>query len=344
VKTFVGNIVVAAGLLAAAGVAHAADGDTLKKVQERGALRCSGADGSFLGFMELDDKGNWKGLDIDLCRALAAGIFGTSKGHLEIVPISWAQRWPALQSGDIDVVIKSSDWNLSRDRDLHLAMSLPYLMGSYRMLTHASTGATDIKGLNGATICVSAGSAAQTSLTRVLEGASVKAEVVAYEKTDEERNAYLDGRCDAMLEGLEVLAGIRTQAKNPQDHVLLPNVFAVVPLSIIVPEGDPQWLDIQNWMLSSLWYAEANGITSENIDKIRANPPSTTTAKFLGVTPGYGASLGLPDDWAYNIIKEVGNYKEIYDTTQGDLSPYKIPRGVNELFSNGGVHYPLSLD
>lgn len=333
-------------LLAAAALAlttgAAAAQTRLDTIEERGKLLCSGHNGSYLGFAEVDDQGGWKGLDIDLCRGLAASIFGQSEGHLEIVPISWAQRWPALQSGDIDVVIKLSGWSQSRDTELNLAYSLPYFVAAFHVMAPADLGAESLADLDGGSICVSAGTTTERFLAAYIEKIGIDAEIIVFESGDEVRSAYFNQRCDGLTLLAPPLAAARAGAEDPEAHVILPDVIALEPEGIIVPEGDPKWLDVQNWMISSLFFAELNGITSENVDEIRANPPSAQIGKFLGTTPGYGERLGLPDDWAYNLIKEVGNYAEIYDRNIGQ--PYKLPRAMNNLYTNGGVFYPLMVD
>ncbi|WP_193369684.1 transporter substrate-binding domain-containing protein [Pelagibius marinus] len=341
------GLVAAAAITLATQAAHAqvANDSRLTTVLERGSLLCSGHNGSFLGFAEVDDKGNWKGVDIDLCRALAAGLFGKSEGHLEIVPISWAQRWPALQSGDIDVVIKVSGWTQSRDTELNLAYSRPYFIGAFQVMAHAKLGAKTVADLDGGTLCVGAGTSTERAAATYLESHDIEAELLTFENGDELRNSYYEGRCDGQVEWAPSLAAGRVDAPDgAESHVILPDVIALEAEGIIVPEGDPDWLDVQNWMLSSLWFAEMEGITSENVDDIRANPPSETVAKFLGVSPGYGDRLGLPNDWAYNMIKEVGNFAEIYDRNIGAGSPYNLPRGINALYNAGGVFYPMIVD
>ncbi len=337
----------AVAVVAASQMAHAqvAEDSRLNTVLERGSLLCSGHNGSFLGFAEVDDQGNWRGVDIDLCKALAAGLFGSSEGNLEIVPISWAQRWPSLQSGDIDVVIKVSGWTQSRDTELNLAYSRPYFIGAFQTMTRTDLGASSMADLTGGTICVAAGTSTERATATYLETNQIDAEMLTFENGDELRNSYYEGRCDGLVEWAPSLAAGRVDAPDGADaHVILPDVIALEAEGIIVPEGDPDWLDVQNWMLSSLWFAEMEGITSENIDDVRANPPSSTVGTFLGVNPGYGARLGLPDDWAYNMIKEVGNFAEIYERNIGSGSPYNLPRGINNLYNAGGVFYPMIID
>jgi len=322
----------------------AADKSRLETVKERGSLLCSGHNGSFLGFAEVDDKGKWKGVDVDLCRALAAGLFGKSEGHLEIVPISWAQRWPALQSGDIDVVIKVSGWTQSRDTELNLAFSRPYFIGAFQVMAKKSLGVTKVAELEGGAVCTSAGTSTERALASYLENHKIDAEIISFEKGDEVRTAYFADRCDGIVEWAPALAAVRVDAAKPDDHIILPDVLGLEGEGIVIPEGDPDWMDVQNWMLSSLWFAEQEGITSANIDTFKAEPPTTEIGKLLGVTPGYGSRLGLSDDWAYNMIKEVGNFAEIYDRNIGADSPYKLPRGINALYNDGGVFYPMTID
>ena len=324
----------------AAGAAEAQS--RLDTVKDRGTLLCSGHNGSYLGFAEVDDQGNWRGFDIDFCRGLAASVFGTSEGHLDIVPISWAQRWPSLQSGDVDVIIKLSGWSQSRDTELNLAYSIPYFVAAFHVMAHADIGAESVADLDGGSICVSAGTTTERFLAAYVEQIGIEAEIIVFEDGDEVRSAYFNRRCDGLTLLAPPLAAARAISENPEDHVILPDVIALEPEGIIVPEGDPDWLDVMNWMISSLFFAEINGITQANVDGLRANPPSTQIGKFLGVTPGYGERLGLSDDWAYNLIKEVGNYAEIYDRNVG--GPYSVPRAMNNLYTNGGVFFPLMVD
>jgi general L-amino acid transport system substrate-binding protein len=342
----IGAILVAGTVFGGASVSGtAAQAETrLTTVLERGKLLCSGHNGSFLGFAEVDDRGAWKGLDIELCKALAAGLFGKSEGHLDIVPISWAQRWPALQSGDIDVVIKASGWTMSRDTELNLSFSRPYFLGATQVMAHAATEAKTIADLEGGSICVSAGTSTERLLATYLDAKKIEAEVIVFEKGDEVRSAYFENRCDAMAEWGPSLAAISADAPEPEANVILSDVLAVEAEGIVLPEGDPKWMDVQNWMLNSLIFAEENGITQANVEAMRAAPPSDTIGKFLGVTPGYGSRLGLSDDWAFNMLKEVGNFQEIYDRALGESSPYKLPRGINALYTDGGVFYALIVD
>lgn len=327
----------------AAGAALADTGDTLKAVKARGALNCTGGDGSNPGFAEVDDKGNWKGLDIELCRAMSTAIFGTSD-KLKIIPISWAQRWPSLQSGDVDVVIKSSGGTFSRDTELGFQFSNSYYLGTTTVLAHKSLGISSLKDADGGTVCVLAGSSQEKQVSSYAEQLGIKLETVAMGTFEELNDAYYSGRCD-MTVGWGPTVGItRSTAPNPEDHIILPDQLSLEPEVMIVRQGDDNWLDIANWMLSALLFAEQEGVTSANVDEMKAHPPTVEVGKLLGATPGFGKPLGLSDDWAYNVIKQEGNYAEIFERTLGQGSTYGMPRGLNALWNAGGVLFPYVID
>lgn len=344
VRTLGAGAALAAGVVAFSATAMAADlGKTLKTVQERGQLLCTGHNGTYLGFAEVDDKGKWKGFDIELCKALAVAIFGTTD-KLKIVPISWAQRFPSIQSGDIDIIIKVTGWTMGRDTELGLQFSRPYFLGATQLMASKASGAKTAKDLDGATLCVAAGTSTERITADYLTSINVKYKVISFEKSEEMRSAYFAGRCDAFAGWGPNLAITRTKAKNPNDHVILPDIMAVEPESAAMRQGDDQWVDVFNWMMTALWVAEQHNITSENVDKVAKNPPNPSVGRMLGASPGFGKRLGLRDTWAREMIKSVGNYKQIFDRTLGDKSPYNLERGPNNLLSNGGAFYPLIID
>lgn len=323
--------------------AQAGQGDTLAKVKERGRVLCPGHNGSYLGFAEVDDAGNWKGLDIELCKALSTAIFG-SPDKAEIVPLSWAQRFPALAANDIDAIIKVTAWTLGRDTEIGLQFSRPYLIGTTQLLVTKALGAETAADLDGGSICVGAGSATERQVTDYFKKLGVEVNLITYENTNEMVASYFAGRCDALSGWGPNIAIRRASAPNPDDHVFLPDVVALEAEAIAVRQGDDQWVDIMNWLLSALMTAEQFGITQANVDDAKANPASPEVERLLGVTPGVGDRLGLSNDWAYNVIKTVGNYGEIFDRTLGADSPYKMPRGANALWTDGGVMFPLAFD
>ncbi len=323
--------------------AQAQDEGVLGEIKARDSLLCTGHNGSYLGFAEVDAQGEWQGFDIEMCRALATAILG-SPDKAQIIPISWAQRFPAIQSGDIDVIIKVTGWTMTRDTELGLQYSRPYFIGPFYVMSRSDLGAESISDLEGGVFCVNAGTTVERVLADYMETNGIEYQPLAFEKGEELRAALYAGRCDAIAGFGPFLSSTRVNAPNPDDFTIIGDVIKLEPEGIVVRQGEDDFLDVINWMVTALLLAEENGITSENVDEMKANPPSATVERLLGVTPGVGTRLGLQDDWAYNVIKTVGNYGQIYDRTVGDDSRYKLPRGLNNLWNNGGLLYPLVLD
>lgn len=338
-----GAAALALGVLHVAAVAEAAGGKTLEAVKARGTLNCTGHDGSYLGFAEVDDKGNWKGMDIDLCRAVTTAVLG-DPDKLKIVPISWAQRWPSLQSGDIDIIIKASGGTLSRDTELGLQFTNSYYLGTTKVMAHKELNVASLKDADGGSICIPAGTSQEQQVAAYTAKLGIKLEPVLIEKTEELEQAYFSGRCDMYAQWGPTLAIARKAKGKVEDHIILPDVLDVEPEVMIVRQGDDNWVDIANWTLSALLFAEQSGITSKNVDELKAKPTSPQIGKFLGATPGVGSGLGLSDDWAYNVIKNVGNYGEIFERNLGMESPYQMDRELTNLWNNGGVLFPLVFD
>ena len=317
---------------------------TLTQIQERGTLLCSGHNGSYFGFVEVNDQNEWKGLDIDLCRALTTAILGDPDAN-QIVPLSWAQRFPALQSGDVDVIIKATGWTMGRDTELGLQFSLPYFFGGTQFMAHGDLAISEATGLDGGTICVEAGTTIERISANYLSTIGVEHTMVSYESAAELRAAYLANRCDAFAGWGPNLAVLRaTEIDNPESHVILSDQLSSEPISAAMRQGDEGFVDLVNWMLASLLIAEEEGVTSANVEKMAANPPNPKVARLLGVEPGMGERLGLRDTWAREMIAAVGNFAEIYDRNLGKDSPYKLDRGLNNLWSHGGVLYAPILD
>lgn len=323
--------------------AQAQEANLVDTIKERDSLLCTGHNGSYLGFAEVDGQGEWQGFDIEICKALATAILG-SPDKLQIIPISFAQRFPSLQSGDIDVIIKVTGWTQSRDTDLGLQFSRPYFIGPFYTMAKTELGAEKISDLEGGVFCVNAGTTVERVLADYMEVLGVDYEPLAFEKGEELRAAFYAGRCDAIVGFGPFLSATRVNADNPDDFMIIDEVMKLEPEAIAVRQGQEQFLDVINWMITVLLTAEEAGITMENVDEFKANPPTPTIERMLGNTPGIGERMGLSDDWAYNVIKTVGNYAEIYDRTIGKDSRYQLPRGLNNLWSNGGVMYPLVID
>lgn len=339
------NILAASAVITAVTpvAAQAAAGDTLKAVQARGELNCTAGDSNFQGFFEINDKGEWHGIDIDYCRSVAVAIFG-SEDKLKLTPISWAQRFPALQSGDVDLVIKATGWTMSRDTEIGVQYSMPYFLGATQFMVPADLGAASVQDLDGGTICTASGTSTERLIADYLKATGLDIKLVSFEKNTEASAAYFAERCDSFAEWGPVLAARRASAPSPEEHVILPDILSMEPQSVAMRQGDDAWVDLVNWVIAVGRIAEENGITSENVDAERANPKNTTVGKLLGVTPGIGARLGLSDDWAYNVIKSVGNAEEIYERNVGMGSPYKLERRMNGPWQKGGVFYPPILD
>ncbi|MYI68663.1 MAG: amino acid ABC transporter substrate-binding protein [Boseongicola sp. SB0673_bin_14] len=335
---------VAAAGLSGIGTSAIAESETLKTVQERGTLLCSGHNGSYFGFVEVNDKNEWKGLDIDLCRALTVAILGDPDKN-QIVPLSWAQRFPALQSGDVDVVIKATGWTMGRDTELGLQFSIPYFFGGAQLMVRKELGITTASELGGGTVCVAAGTTIERIVADHLKAENVEHTMVSFEKTAEVIGAYKAGRCDAYAAwGPSIAVLLANQFEDADAHVILSDKLSAEPIAAAMRQGDEDWVDIVNWMLAALIKAEELGVTSANVEEMTANPPNPTVARLLGVDAGMGERLGLRDTWAREMIAEMGNFAEIYDRNLGEGSPYKLARGLNNLWSNGGVLYTPILD
>ena len=322
----------------------AAESPTLAGVKERGTLLCSGHNGSYFGFVEVNDKNEWKGLDIDLCRALTVAILGDPDKN-QIVPLSWAQRFPALQSGDVDVVIKATGWTMGRDTELGLQFSIPYFFGGAQMMVRKELGATTSADIDGGTVCVAAGTTIERIVADHLKSEEIEHEMVSFEKTAEVIGAYKAGRCDAYAAwGPSIAVLLANQFDDADSHMILSDKLSAEPIAAAMRQGDEEWVDIVNWMLGALIKAEELGVTSANVEEMTANPPNPTVARLLGVNPGMGERLGLRETWAREMIAEMGNFGEIYDRNLGEGSPYKLERGLNNLWSEGGVLYAPILD
>ncbi len=322
----------------------AAESKTVKTIKERGTLLCSGHNGSYFGFVEVNDKNEWKGLDIDLCRALTTAILG-DPSKAQIVPLSWAQRFPALQSGDVDIIIKATGWTMGRDTELGLQFSLPYFFGGTQLMAHGDLGIKDATGLAGGTVCVEAGTTIERIVADYLKTKKVEHNMVSYEKAAELRSAYLANRCDAFAGWGPNLAVLRaTEIENPDKHIILNDQLSSEPIAAAMRQGDEEFVDVANWMLAALLLAEEHGVTKANVNEMAANPVNPTVGRLLGTTPGIGSRLGLRETWARDMIAAVGNFGEIYDRNLGKDSPYKLDRGLNNLWSHGGVLYAPILD
>ncbi|RWR27742.1 amino acid ABC transporter substrate-binding protein [Sinirhodobacter populi] len=322
--------------IVAAATAHA--GETLDAVRERGVVRC-GAPLDVPGFGFSDSNGQLSGLEVDYCRAVAAAVLGDS-AKVEIVPLTPQTRFPALQSGEVDVAFRSTTLTFTRDTTLGFLFGPYSLYDGQGVMVPASLGATKIEDLDGATICVVPGSNSELTIGDYFRAHNLSFTPISIENSDDLRRAFLAGRCDVFTSDRSYLAVIRSVAPNPDDYVVLDETIAKSSLAPIVRQGDDQWYNIIRWITYAPLVAEELGVSSANADDLRANSPSPTIGRFLGKQADFANGLGLDDAWAYNIVKAVGNYAEIYDRNLGEASPIKLKRGDNQLYKDGGLHYP----
>jgi general L-amino acid transport system substrate-binding protein len=324
--------------LLAAVAAHA--GTTFDNVKKKGFVQC-GVSTGVPGFSSADSKGEWTGIDIDMCRAVAAAVFNDAK-KFKVTPLNTQQRFTALQSGEIDVLTRNTTVTLTREFSLGLIAAGVNYYNSQGIMVKKSLGVKSSKELNGATICVQPGTTTELNLADWFRAEKLKFKPVVIDKYDEAVRAFISGRCDAYTTDKSALAITRTAQGDAENYVILPEELSKEPNGPMVRQGDDQWLNIVRYALNALLEAEEFGITSKNVDEQlkSANP---NVQRILGATPGLGKSMGLDDRWAYSIIKQVGNYGESFERNLGSGSAVKLPRGLNAQWRQGGLMYGLPL-
>lgn len=311
---------------------------TLKTVMDRGKLIC-GVNKAVPGFGFLQEDGSYAGFDIDFCKALAAAIFGNPEGRIEYRPLTAQERFTALQTGEIDVLIRNTTWTLTRDTELGTNFVHTTFYDGQGFMVRKDSGITKLEDLDGATICVQSGTTTELNLADVFAARGISYTPLVFDNADQTSGAYEEGRCDAFTTDKSGLVARQVIMKDPNAHMILEETISKEPLGPVVRHGDDQWLDIVQWTVFATFTAEEYGITSANVDEIKANSTDPTVRKLLGVEGDMGQKLGLSNDWAYNIIKYVGNYAEIYDRNLGPDTPTYIPRGLNSLYTDGGLLY-----
>ena len=334
------KIALAAALLTVvAGNAYA--GKTLDTIKQRGTLVC-GVNPSLPGFSAADSQGNWTGLDVDICKAIAASILGDDK-KIKWVPLNASQRFTALQSGEVDVLSNNTTDTLQRDTALGLNFAPVVFYDGQGFMVPKKLGVKGAKELNGATICVQPGTTTELNLADYFRSNKMDYKPVVIEKIDEVYAAFFSGRCDVMTGDASALVAQRIgRASNPDDYVVLPDRISKEPLAPVVRHGDEEWNDIVRWVVYALIEAEERGITQKNVDEmLKSDDPNVK--RMLGVTPGAGKALGLDEKWAYNEVKLVGNYGEIFDRTLGKDTELKFDRGLNNLWTKGGLLYAMPI-
>jgi general L-amino acid transport system substrate-binding protein len=332
-KRLLSTLAVAGAIGLAAGGAQAAK---LDQIKSKGFVTCGVSQG-LPGFSTPDDKGNWTGLDVDLCRAVAAAIFNDAT-KVKFTPLSAKDRFTALQSGDIDVLSRNTTWTMSRDTQLGLNFAgVNYYDGQGFMIRKDKKVNSALE-LSGASVCTQTGTTTEQNLADYFRANNMTYEVIAFATNDEVVKAYDAGRCDALTTDRSGLAGERLKLTNPDDHVVLPEVISKEPLGPVVAHGDDQWLDVVKWTLFAQINAEELGVNSKNVDEQMksANPE---VKRLLGTEGNFGEMLGLNKDWVVQIVKLVGNYGEAYDRNVGPGTPLKLERGTNALWNKGGLQY-----
>src|SRR6266700_6903439 len=330
------HMLAAAGVLGAL-VGAAQAGPTLDKVKQAGQISC-GVPTGLAGFAAPDSQGRWAGFDVDVCRALSAAIFGAAD-KVKYVPLTAQQRFTALQSGEVDVLSNNTTDTLQRDTALGLNFAPIVFYDGQGFMVAKKLGVKGAKELNGATICVAPGTTTELNLADYFRANKMDFKPVVIEKVDELRAAFFSGRCDVITGDASGLAAQRLgRASNPDDYVVLPDRISKEPLAPVVRHGDDEWNDIVRWVVYALIEAEERGITQKNVDDmLKSDDPNVK--RMLGVTPGAGKALGLDEKWVYNEIKLVGNYGEIFDRTLGKDTELKFERGLNNLWTKGGLLY-----
>jgi general L-amino acid transport system substrate-binding protein len=321
---------------AAALSAQAASAQTLKTVKDRGQLSCGVSQG-LPGFSTPDDKGNWTGLDVDICRAIAAAVFN-DPAKIKFVPLSAKDRFTALQSGEIDVLSRNTTWTLSRDTSLGANFTGVTYYDGQGFLVKKSLKVNSALELNSASVCVQTGTTTEQNLADYFKGNNMKYEVIAFATADETVKAYESGRCDVFTSDVSQLYAERLKLANPADHVVLPEVISKEPLGPMVRHGDDQWFDVVKWTLYGMVGAEELGMTQKNVDEMtKSDKPEIKRA--VGTDGNLGEQLGLTKDWLVRIVKATGNYGESFERNVGSGSKLGIARGLNNLWSKGGIQY-----
>jgi general L-amino acid transport system substrate-binding protein len=329
-----GALVAAAAM--AAVPAHA--GKTLDAIKARGQLVC-GVNPSLPGFSAADSQGNWSGLDVDVCKAIAATVLSDAS-KIKWTPLNASQRFAVLQSGEIDVLSRNTTWTLTRDASLGLHFTgVTYYDGQGFMVPKKSK-ITSAKNLKGATVCVQSGTTTEKNLNDYSKSMKLNIKPVVFDTQEATNKAYFAGRCQAYTTDASGLASVRNkEATNPDDHLILPELISKEPLGPSVRRGDDEFFAIVKWVVFALIEAEEYGITQANVDQLKASSQDPVVQRILGTSEDTGKLLGLDKDWAYRAIKAVGNYGEIFERNVGPKTALKLPRGANNLWNKGGFMY-----
>ncbi|MCK6375447.1 MAG: amino acid ABC transporter substrate-binding protein [Zoogloea sp.] len=319
--------------------AHA--GKTLDAIKSKGQLAC-GVSTGVIGFSAADSQGQWRGLDVDVCRAIAAAVLG-DPNKVRWVPLNSQQRFTAIQSGEVDILSRNTTWSLTRDAGLGLHFTAVTYYDGQGFLVAKKSKVTSARQLKNAEICVQSGTTTERNLADWFRAQGIKVKPVVFDKFEPSIKAFFSGRCQAYTTDASALAFIRTkEAPNPDDYLVLPEIISKEPLGPAVRRGDDEWFAVVKWVVQALVEAEELGITQAKVDALKASP-DPAVQRFLGVGEDLGKNLGLDREWAARAIKAGGNYGEIFERNVGAGSPLKLPRGLNAQWNKGGLMYGLPL-
>ncbi len=316
-----------------AGVAQAS---TKEEILKRGALQC-GVSTGLPGFSIADENGVWAGIDVDVCKAIAAATLGDAT-KIKYVPLNAKERFTALQSGEIDTLVRGTTWTLTRDSSLGLNFAGVNYYDGQGFMVSKKLGVKSALELDGAAVCIQGGTTSELNLADYFKENNMTYKAVVFDTHDATAAAFDNGRCDVLTSDQSQLYGLRTHLSKPEDAVVLPEIISKEPLGPVVRQGDDAWFNIVRWTLNAMINAEELGVTQANVDEMK-NSKSPAIRRLLGLEGIAGKGLGLNDDWAYQVIKQVGNYGEVFERNVGTGSPLKISRGLNALWNKGGIMY-----
>jgi general L-amino acid transport system substrate-binding protein len=328
-------LLVSASLCGISGLAQA--GTTLDAIQKKGFVQCGISDG-LPGFSYADEKGNYLGLDVDVCRAVAAAVFGDA-GKVKYSPLTAKERFTALQSGEIDMLSRNTTWTSSRDAGLGLHFAGINYYDGQGFLVNKRLGVSSARDLDGATVCIQAGTTTELNLSDYFRTHNMKYTPITYDTSDESAKSLESGRCDVLTSDQSQLYAQRIKLAAADEYVVLPEVISKEPLGPVVRQGDDEWFNIVRWSLFAMLNAEELGVDSKNVEQLVKSSPNPDVARLLGVEGEFGKDLKLPKDWAVQIVKQVGNYGEAFERNVGSGSELKIARGLNALWNQGGLQY-----
>lgn len=333
--------VIAVAAMSAAAAAPASAGAVLDNIKSRGHLLC-GVNTSAPGFSSADSQGKWRGLDVNVCRAVAAAVLGDSE-KVKYVPLASPQRFTALQSGEVDILARNTTWNMTRDASQgSVFVAVSYYDGQ-GFIVPKEINVKSAKELDGATVCVQSGTSSEKTLADYFNANKMSYKTVVFDTTEATQSAFLSGRCDVYTTDMSDLAGLRTLAQDPSKYEILPETISKEPLGPAVRRGDEEFFQIVRWSFAAFLGAEELGVTKANIDELRKTSTSPDVMRLIGTGEDMGRMLGLDKDWSYRIIKQVGNYGESWTEYFGPKSALNLPRGLNKLWTEGGLMYAMPI-